>query len=394
MNHIKSAAKAIESELIDIRHHIHSHPELSFEEYKTAELVENYLNSLGIPNKRMAKTGVVGLIDSGKEGKVIALRADLDALPIQENNQVAYKSKHPGIMHACGHDVHTTCLLGAAKILWQNKDSFKGKIKLIFQPGEEKLPGGASLLIEEGVLENPKVDYIVGQHVMPLIDEGKVGFREGLYMASTDEIYLKIIGKGGHGAMPHLAIDPVIIAASILVDLQQVISRACPPHIPSVLSFGKVLAMGATNIIPNEVILEGTFRTLDEDWRAQAHEVIKKYVNHACEAKGAKAELNIVKGYPYLKNDIELTRKCKTIATEYLGSENVEELGIWMAAEDFAWYSQQVPACFYRLGIRNKERGIVHSVHHPNFDIDEDAIKTGAGLMAQIAIEMLNKDLK
>jgi len=307
MNHIKSAAKAIESELIDIRHHIHSHPELSFEEYKTAELVENYLNSLGIPNKRMAKTGVVGLIDSGKEGKVIALRADLDALPIQENNQVAYKSKHPGIMHACGHDVHTTCLLGAAKILWQNKDSFKGKIKLIFQPGEEKLPGGASLLIEEGVLENPKVDYIVGQHVMPLIDEGKVGFREGLYMASTDEIYLKIIGKGGHGAMPHLAIDPVIIAASILVDLQQVISRACPPHIPSVLSFGKVLAMGATNIIPNEVILEGTFRTLDEDWRAQAHEVIKKLRKPCMRSQGCKSGAkHCVKVIPYLKNDIEL----------------------------------------------------------------------------------------
>lgn len=384
---LKKQAEQIFPKLLEIRRHIHSNPELSFQEHQTAKYVESFLNEWQIPNKRMAETGVIALIEGKLPGKTIALRADLDALPIFEKNEVPYKSKNEGVMHACGHDVHATCLLGAAYLLKQNQDKIKGTIKLIFQPGEEKLPGGASILIKEGVLENPKVDLIIGQHVMPLINEGNVGFREGLYMASTDEIYLKIIGKGGHGAMPHLCIDPVVISASIIVELQQLVSRHCPPHIPCVLSFGKIEAMGATNVIPNEVLLEGTFRTMDEEWRAKAHQLIHDFIKNIVEARGAKFELDIQKGYPYLKNNPELTRACKTSAQEYLGEQHVEDLGIWMAAEDFAWYSQKVPACFYRLGIRNEEKGIVHSVHNANFDIDENALKNGAGLMAFIAMQ-------
>ncbi|MCO6494517.1 MAG: amidohydrolase [Bacteroidetes bacterium] len=390
---IKSESDALFERLVSIRRHIHSNPELSFEEYNTAKFVESFLNEWGIPNQRMATTGVIGLIEGGQPGKTIALRADLDALPIIEKNNVSYKSQNEGVMHACGHDVHTTCLLGAAYILNQNRDKIKGRIKLVFQPGEEKLPGGASLLIKEGVLENPKVDMIVGQHVMPLIDVGGVGFREGLYMASTDEIYLTIKGKGGHGAMPHMGIDPITIAATLIVELQQVVSRFCPPHIPCVLSFGKIQANGATNVIPDEVYLEGTFRTLDEEWRAKAHELISNFIKSTVEARGAGCDLDIKHGYPFLKNNPELTRKCRNSALKYMGENKVEELGIWMAAEDFAWYSHQVPACFYRLGIRNTEKGIVNNVHNPQFDIDEQAIKTGAGLMAFIAMDVLEASM-
>lgn len=388
---VQELSKSLQGKLLEIRRHIHSHPELSFEEHETASYVESFLEDWGIPNKRMATTGVIGIIEGGKPGKTVALRADLDALPILEQNEVSYKSQRSGVMHACGHDVHTTCLLGAAYILQQNRDQIQGQIKLIFQPGEEKLPGGASLLIKEGVLEDPKVDYIIGQHVMPLIDAGSVGFREGLYMASTDELFLTIEGKGGHGAMPHLCIDPVSIASSVVVELQQVISRHCPPHIPSVLSFGKFIANGVTNVIPGRVELEGTFRTLDEEWRNEAHGLIERIVSGIVKARGADFRLEINRGYPFLKNHSALTRSCKAAAEDYLGSSRVEELGIWMAAEDFAWYSHKVPATFYRLGVRNTSEGIVHSVHHPQFNIDESALETGAGLMAYMAMEVLEK---
>jgi amidohydrolase len=390
---IKEVASKIAVELQSVRHHIHANPELSFQEFETALFVEYKLNSWGIATQRMATTGVIGWIEGGKPGKTMALRADLDALPILEKNNTTYRSKVDGVMHACGHDVHTTCLLGAAYILQQIKDEIHGNIKLVFQPGEEKLPGGASLLIKEGVLTNPPVDFIVGQHVMPLIEVGNVGFREGLYMASTDEIYLTIKGKGGHGAMPHLCLDPVVIAASIVVELQQLVSRFCPPHIPCVLSFGKFIANGVTNVIPDEVVLEGTFRTLDENWRSKAHGIITDFVQNAVKARGATCELNIEKGYPFLKNDVQLTKQCRQSAQQFLGNKQVEELDIWMAAEDFSWYSQEVPACFYRLGIRNEEKGIVHSVHNPRFDIDERALELGAGLMAFIAVDALQKAL-
>jgi amidohydrolase len=310
----------------------------------------------------------------------------MDALPIKELNNVAYKSKNEGVMHACGHDVHTSCLLGAAQILFSLRNEFEGTIKLIFQPGEEKLPGGASMMINEGVLKNPDATAIIGQHVMPLIPVGKVGFKSGLYMASTDELYVKVIGKGGHGAMPQLNIDPVVIAAQIIISLQQIVSRMSSPIIPSVLSFGKVIANGATNVIPNEVIMEGTFRTLDEKWRLEAHDKMVKMATMIAESMGGKCEFEVRKGYPFLYNDETLTAKAKQHAIEFLGHENVIDLDIWMAAEDFAYYSQIIPACFYRLGTRNEEKGIVSSVHTPTFDIDENALEIGSGLMAYLAI--------
>lgn len=391
---IKRRAKEIQADLVEIRHHLHAHPELSFKEYETSKFVKAELDRLGISYSPMADTGIVSLIEGkNPRSKTIALRADMDALPIQEANNTAYKSQNEGIMHACGHDVHTTCLLGAAKILNENRTQFEGTVKLIFQPGEEKLPGGATLMIKEGVLKNPEPEAITGQHVMPFIPAGKVGFKSGMYMASADEIYMTIKGKGGHAAMPELNIDPVLITSHIIVALQQIISRNAPPKIPSVLSFGKVIAEGATNVIPDDVKVEGTFRTFDEAWRTEAHNRIKKLTKSLAEGMGGQCEIEIRKGYPFLKNHPEVTAQAKTCAIEYLGAENVVDLDIWLAAEDFAWYSQQTAACFYRLGTRNEEKGIISSVHTPTFDIDESTLEVGAGLMAWIAVTQLSEAL-
>ena len=389
---IKQLAKAIREDIIAIRHDIHQHPELSFQEERTAQKVETHLKGLGLETHRISNTGVWAMIQGeAGPGKTLALRADLDALPIQEATQKDYQSVNDGVMHACGHDVHTSALLGAATILVQLKAQLKGQIKLIFQPGEEKLPGGASLLIKEGILSHPPVDAIIGQHVMPLIPSGKVGFRQGLYMASTDEIYITIHGKGGHGAMPHLCVDPVAITAQLLVNLQQIVSRQAKPILPTVLSFGKLYSHGgATNVIPNAVSVEGTLRTLDESWRAEVKTLISKMCHSIAEANGAKAEVRIENGYPFLKNDEALTGFLTQAAKTYMGEAQVEPLDIWMAAEDFAYYSQEVPACFYRLGTRNEAKGIVSSVHTNTFDIDEDAIEDGCGLLAYLAVQYLN----
>lgn len=388
---IKALASGLKSEIIALRQAIHSNPELSFQEERTAMLVENYLKELGLKPERVAGTGVVAIIEGGMgDGKTIALRADLDALPINEKSDKPYASKNAGVMHACGHDAHTASLLGAANILVQVKDTIKGRIKLVFQPGEEKLPGGASIMIKEGVLDHPKVDAIIGQHVMPFINTGNVGFRKGLYMASTDEIYITIHGKGGHGAMPHLCIDPVAVSAQVIVALQQVVSRKASPIIPTVLSFGKINSDGgATNVIPNSVTFEGTLRTLDEQWRAKAKEHIINIARNTAEAYGATADIRIEKGYPFLKNNEALTGALMTHAAAYMGEPHVEQLDIWMAAEDFAYYSQEVPACFYRLGTRNEAKGIISPVHTNTFDIDEDALETGSGLMAYLAVKAL-----
>ncbi len=390
---IKAITKSSLEELIKIRRHLHMHPELSFEEHKTAEYVASQLKSYGItPQEGIAGTGVTALI-KGKNpaSKVVALRADMDALPITEANEVPYKSTNQGVMHACGHDAHTTSLLGAAKILQQLKGEFEGTVKLIFQPGEEKAPGGASLMIKEGVLKNPAPAHVIGQHVMPFIPAGKVGFREGMYMASADELYVTVKGKGGHAAMPESNIDPVLIASHIIVALQQIVSRHANPKIPTVLSFGKVIANGATNVIPNEVYLEGTFRTLDEEWRYEAHQKMKKMAESIAEGMGGQCDFHIMNGYPFLKNDPELTARARKQAVDYLGEENVLDLDLWMAAEDFAFYTQEVGCCFYRLGTGNVARGITSSVHTPTFDIDESALEVGAGLMSWLAIRELEQ---
>jgi len=388
---IKALSNSIAEETVANRHHLHMHPELSFQETATQAYVEKQLNAWGIPNSRLANTGVVGIIEGKNPGKkVVALRADMDALPITETNDVPYKSTNPGVMHACGHDVHTSSLLGTAQILQQVKDDFEGTIKLIFQPAEEKAPGGASIMIKEGVLENPKPISIFGQHVATNVPVGKIGFREGMYMASTDELYIKVIGKGGHGAMPDACIDPIVIASHIIVAMQQIISRNKNPKFPSVLTFGKIEGLGATNVIPDEVNIAGTFRAMDETWRAEGLAKMKKLAEGIAEAMGGEAIFDVLKGYPFLQNDPGLTRKAKAAAIAYMGEENVVDLDLWMAGEDFAFYTHHVDACFYRLGIRNEAKGITNGVHTPNFDIDEDALAIGPGLMAWLAVNELD----
>jgi len=387
---IQELSQNIFNEVVANRRYLHTHPELSFNEVETSAFVARKLDELGLQYERMADNGLVALIKGAKPSdRVVALRADMDALPILEANNVPYKSQNTGVMHACGHDAHTSSLLGTAKILTQLQDEFAGTVKLIFQPAEEKLPGGASLMIKEGVLENPKPQAVLGQHVMPLIDAGKVGFRAGKYMASTDELYVTVKGKGGHGAQPQQNIDPVMITAYMLTALQTIISRSADPKSPSVLSFGKVIANGATNVIPNEVYLEGTFRTMDEAWRAEAHKKMKKIAEGVAESFGGSVDFNIVRGYPFLINEEKLTAATRAHAEDYLGKENVLDLDIWMAAEDFAYYSQVADACFYRLGTRNESRGITSSVHTPTFDVEEDAFKISTGLMAYLALKQL-----
>ncbi|MGZ3874560.1 MAG: M20 metallopeptidase family protein [Mucilaginibacter sp.] len=387
---IRQLSKDIFNDVVANRRHLHSHPELSFHEVETSVFVANKLEAMGLEYHKMADTGLVALIKGDKPSdRVVALRADMDALPITEANNVPYKSQNEGVMHACGHDAHTSSLLGTAKILTDLKSQFGGTVKLIFQPAEEKLPGGASLMIKEGVLTNPKPQAVLGQHVMPLIEAGKVGFRGGKYMASTDELYVTVRGKGGHGAQPQQNIDPVIIMAHMLTALQQIVSRFADPKSPSVLSFGKVIANGATNVIPNEVYLEGTFRTMDEKWRNEAHIKMKKMAEGIAESMGGSCDFNIVRGYPFLINEEKLTASTRGYAEEYLGKENVVDLDIWMAAEDFAYYSQAADSCFYRLGTRNESRGITSSVHTPTFDVEESALELSTGLMAYLAVKQL-----
>lgn len=390
---IQTLAKQIAPEIVKHRRHLHAHPELSFKEFNTARYIADVLRNMGLePEEGIAGTGVVALIrGKNPDKKCTALRADIDALPITEENEVSYKSTNQGIMHACGHDVHSSSLLGVAYILNEIKDQFEGTVKLIFQPGEEKAPGGASKMIEEGVLNNPRPQHILGQHVMPYIPVGKVGFKEGVYMASADEIYLTVKGKGGHGAMPDKTVDPIVITSHIIVALQQIVSRKVDPKLPSVLTFGKIQGLGATNIIPSEVKIDGTFRTLNEKWRFEAHEHIRKMASGIAESMGATCEVDILKGYPFLENDEELTDKSKQLAKDYLGEGNVIDLDIWMAAEDFAYYSQEMDACFYRLGTRNESKGIVSGMHTPTFDIDEEALEIGPGLMAWITLNLLNE---
>ena len=380
---IKALAKQYAPEFIEVRHHLHAHPELSYQEYETSKFVQQKLNGYGIPFEIKATTGVIGLIKGKNPGnRVIALRADMDALPIKEENNISYKSTNEGIMHACGHDVHTTCLLGAAKILNEIKDEWEGTVKLIFQPGEEKNPGGASLLINEGVLENPKPSSIFGLHVHPGLAVGKMSFRSGKVMASADEIYITIKGKGGHAASPHLCIDPVLIASHLIISLQQIASRNNNPHNPTVLSITAINGGTTTNVIPNEVKLKGTFRAMDEEWRFKAHELIRTLSTNLVNSMGGEIDLLIDVGYPSVYNNEALHELAKQKAEIFIGASNVEETEKRMGAEDFGFYTQQIPGCFYRLGVMNEAKGIVSGVHTPTFNIDESAIETGMGMMA------------
>lgn len=391
---IQELARQYHPNSIEQRRFLHRNPELSFEEVETGRYIAARLKELGIPHRHgIADNGVVALIQGrNPKKKVVALRADMDALPIQETSQVEYKSRRDGVMHACGHDAHTASLLGTARILYELRDQFEGTVKCIFQPGEEKLPGGASIMIREGVLEKPKPVSIFGQHVHPPLRAGMVGMKPGIYMASSDELYVTVKGKGGHGAMPHECIDPIVITAQIIVALQQIVSRYADPAVPSVLTFGKINTTGgATNVIPNEVKLEGTFRTMHEKWRSAAHKRMKKIAESLAKSMGGACEFNIVRGYPVLHNNPELTARAKQWAVEFLGKDHVVDLPMRMTAEDFAYFAQAMPACFYRLGTGNPERGIKSPLHTSTFDIDEKALETGIGLMTWLAVKELER---
>ena len=391
---IKSLAQKYAPDFIAIRHHLHAKPELSYQEFETSKFVQEKLKSFGIPFTVKATTGVVGLIEGKNPAKrIIALRADMDALPIQEQNDVPYKSLNPGVMHACGHDVHTTCLLGAAKILNETKENWEGTIKLIFQPGEEKNPGGASLMIRDGVLENPAPAAIFGLHVNPQLETGKLSFRGGKVMASADEIYITISGNGGHAAAPHTTVDPILIASHLVVALQQVISRNRDPFSPSVLSITSFHGGFTTNVIPGEVKLMGTFRAMDEAWRFKAHDLIKKISTEIVTGMGAKLDIHIDVGYPAVINNERLSQQARLSAEEFLSPALVEETEMRMGAEDFGYYCQQIPGCFYRLGTGNKAKGITSGVHTPLFNIDENAIEIGMGIMAWLGATSSTENL-
>ncbi|MEO5647552.1 MAG: M20 family metallopeptidase [Chitinophagaceae bacterium] len=383
---IKELAGRYAGEMIEIRRHLHANPELSYQEFETSAFVQSKLKEWNIPFSIMATTGVTGIIE-GREptSKCIALRADMDALPINEENNVDYKSTRPGIMHACGHDVHTSCLLGAAKILNEIKAEWQGTVKLIFQPGEERNPGGASLMIKDGVLENPKPAAIFGLHVHTGLATGRLSFRSGMIMASADEIYITVMGKGGHAAAPQLTVDTILVASQLVMGLQQIISRNNEPTNPSVLSITSFNGGNTTNVIPSEVKLMGTFRAMNEEWRFQAHGLIKRYAEGLAVSTGAEIIVHVDVGYPFVLNNEELTNAARIAAGVYMGEENVEETELRMGAEDFGYYSHLIPACFYRLGVRNEEMGITSGVHTPKFNVDEKAIQYGMGMMAHLA---------
>lgn len=391
---IQKLAKEIHAEVVQNRRHLHMHPELSFKEYNTSSFIKSKLDENGIPWKPVASTGVLGVIEGKSSDQVVALRADIDALPIQELNKVPYASQNTGIMHACGHDFHTASLLGTAKILNRIKNEFKGTVKLLFQPAEEVIPGGAECMIKDGVLDNPRPHAVIGQHAMPRLEVGKIGIKKGKFMASNDKLIVRIKGKGGHGAQPHLNVDPVVIASHIVVALQQVVSRRASPKEPSVLSFGKVIADGAYNIIPDEVTLEGTFRAMNETWRNEAHKIMVNMAERIADGMGGECKFTVMKGYPFLINEEELASEIQRLAEEYLGSENVLPEEIWMAAEDFAHYSQVVDSCFYLCGVGNHAQGIDSSLHSATFDIDENALAVSTGLMAYLAVKRLDPTIR
>ena len=386
-----AAASQLSPKLRAWRRHLHAHPELSFEEHATQRYVREQLDAIeGLQIAPIAKTGLTVTLAGDRPGRCVALRADLDALPIREVAGRSYGSTVPGVMHACGHDVHTTCLLGALRLLSDRRSELRGTVRAVFQPGEELLPGGATHVIADGFLDRPRVDAIVGLHVDPSLPVGSYGVRPGQYMASTDELYLTLRGPGGHAAMAHTTVDLVAAAAQVITALQQVASRKAPPEVPTVLSFGKVSSEGgATNVLTTAVRLEGTFRTYDEAWRERARVHIERIARMTGEAMGAEVEVDIRRGYPALNNDEGVTAAVRRGLVSLVGEGDVAALGLRPTAEDFAWYLQRVPGCFFRLGVRNEARGITSAVHTPSFDVDEGALAYGAAGMASAAIELL-----
>jgi len=380
---VQQEVRSITDQLINIRRYLHEHPELSFHEKKTAGYLSSLLTDWGIPHSNnIGGHGIVGLI-KGKnpDSKVIALRADMDALPISEENKVDYCSINSGVMHACGHDVHMSCLLGAVKILSENPLWFEGTIKFIFQPAEETLPGGALKMIEDGVLENPTPELIIGQHVFPELEVGKVGVKAGPYMASSDEINLTITGRGGHGAIPSSFDDTVLATSEIIYKIKDRVHKEAPEGFPTVLFFGKVIADGAYNVIPSEVTVKGTFRTFNEDWRQRVYSIINDLSQEISTNHNTVCDVFINNGYPVLENNKSLVSTFKDAASEFLGNENVVDLDVRTTVEDFARYTQYIPGCFYRLGVANKEKGITSNLHSPTFNVDEQSIEIGTGLM-------------
>lgn len=391
-NRIKRLAGGYLKEVTAIRRHLHARPELSSQETLTGAFIAKQLSAWGIEHHTgIAGHGIVGLIHGIKPGsKVIALRAEMDALPILEKNKVAYISKNPGVMHACGHDMHMASLLGTARILKSLENEIIGTVKIIFQPSEEKYPGGALPMIQAGVLENPRPDFIIGQHVYPELEAGMIGMRSGKYMASTDEVHLLVKGKGGHAAIPHKVIDPVVITSHIILALQQIVSRNAQPTTPSVLSFGRIIADGQANIIPDEVRISGTMRTFDEEWRMEMQKRIRTISASIAEGMGGQCEVTVNKGYPFVYNDPGITKKVWGYAQQYLGKEHVTELEMRMTAEDFSYFANEIPGCFYRLGVMNEARGITSNLHTATFDADESSLETGMGLMAWIVVNELS----
>lgn len=391
LDRIRELGEEVFEEVVALRRRLHRRPELAFEEHETAALVAETLRTLGLaPRTGVAKTGVVAEIEGRRPGPALALRADMDALPIHEENTFDFASEIPGRMHACGHDAHTASLLGTAMILQRLRAELCGTVRFLFQPSEERLPGGAKVMIEAGALEGQDgraaPAAILGQHVFPQLPAGTLGVRGGPFMASADEVYLTIRGEGGHAAAPHeLAADAVLAQAHVLAALQSVVSRNAPPSVPTILSFGRIVAEGATNVLPAEVRLEGTFRAMDDGWRFRAHELIRRVATETAAALGATCEVRIEIGYPALVNDAALAAEVRAAAAEYVGEARVIELPQWYASEDFAWYTRQMPGCFYVLGAGNEAAGITHGLHTPRFTIDEEALRLGPGFMAYLA---------
>lgn len=383
---IKKKVAEYHADTIEHYKYLHQHPELSFEEENTAAYVESCLKDWNIEyRKNIGGFGILARV-KGKiqSSRVIALRADMDALPIVEQNDIDFVSQNKGIMHACGHDTHTASLLGVVKIINEIKDKFGGTVLFIFQPGEEKHPGGASLMLQDGIFDEYKPDIIIGQHAYVDYAVGEVGFGDGVIMASADEVHMKIIGKGGHGAIPHEVNDTVLAASQVLVSMQQVVSRRSNPFKPCVLSFGKFIADGATNVIPNVVTLAGTLRCMDEEERYKLKPIIRDIAIHTAKAYSCECEIEVYDGYPCVYNDEAVTRMMKTFATEYLGTEKVKGLPKRMTAEDFGFFSQKYPCTFYRFGIQGKRRST--GLHTPTFLIDEEALQTSVGTMAYLAL--------